>query len=115
MSQNITIEKDQYLIREGDESGSMYWLQNGQMVVLKRRNTEEVVLGHVYSGELVGELSFLDQEVRSASVKAISDCELVEIPAASYKKIFEGQPRWFQVLVKTLCERLRKANARIKV
>lgn len=115
MSQNITIEKDQYLIREGDESGSMYWLQNGQMVVLKRRNTEEVILGHIYSGELVGELSFLDQEVRSASVKAISDCELVEIPADSYKKIFEGQPKWFQTLVKTLCERLRKANSRIKV
>lgn len=115
MSQNITLEKDQYLVREGDESGSMYWLQSGQMVVLKRRNAEEIILGHIYSGELVGEISFLDQENRSASVKAISDCELTEIPADAYKKIFEHQPKWFQVLVKTLCERLRKSNARIKV
>ncbi len=115
MSKTIKIEKDTYLMREGEESNNMYWLQTGTMVVTRRRNTEEVILGHIYSGELVGELSFLDQEVRSASVKALSECELIEIPHEMYNKIFDGQPKWFQILVKTLCERLRKANARIKI
>ncbi|MFZ4714312.1 MAG: Crp/Fnr family transcriptional regulator [Bacteriovoracaceae bacterium] len=115
MTKNLKLEKDEFLLKEGEASSSLYWLQTGTMVATRKRNNEEVILGHIYSGELVGELSFLDEEPRSATVKALSECELIEIPHDTYHKIFEGQPKWFQILVKTLCERLRKANARIKV
>lgn len=115
MATKKKLEKDEYLMREGDQGHTMYWLQEGQLVVLKRRGLEEVVLGHIYSGELVGEMSFLDNEPRSASVKALSDCELIEIPQEAFDKIFQTQPAWFQGLVKTLTERLRRANARVRI
>lgn len=115
MATKKKLEKDEYLIREGENSHIMYWLQEGQLVVLKRRAVEEVVLGHIFSGELVGEMSFLDNEPRSASVKALTDCELIEIPREAFDKVFQTQPAWFQGLVKTLTERLRKANSKVKV
>ena len=115
MANKKKLEKDELLIREGENSHTMYWLQDGQLVVIKRRGTEEVVLGHIFAGELVGEMSFLDNEPRSASVKAITDCELIEIPREAFDKVFSTQPPWFQGLVKTLTDRLRKANARVKV
>jgi CRP-like cAMP-binding protein len=93
----------------------MYWVQNGQLVVTKKRGSEDVVLGHIYSGELVGEISFLDQESRSATVKAVTDCEVIQIPFENIDAIFKSQPKWLEILVKTLAERLRKANSRIKV
>jgi CRP-like cAMP-binding protein len=93
----------------------MYWLQKGQLVVTKRRLNEDVILGYIFEGELVGEISFLDDEVRSASVKAIVDSELIEIPQEAIDNIFKTQPKWLEILVKTLAERLRKANSRIKV
>jgi CRP/FNR family cyclic AMP-dependent transcriptional regulator len=74
-----------------------------------------VILGHVYEGELVGEISFLDKESRSATVKALTDCELIEIPQETIDNIFKTQPKWLEILVMTLAERLRKANARIKI
>jgi len=114
-AKTIKIDKDHILLKEGQESNSLYWLQTGTMVATRKKNGEDVVLGHIYSGELVGELSFLDESPRSATVKALSECEIIEIPHDAYHKIFDGQPRWFQILVKTLCERLRKANARIKI
>jgi CRP-like cAMP-binding protein len=114
-TKTIKIDKDHILIREGQESNSLYWLQSGTMVATRKKNGEDIILGHIYSGELVGELSFLDEAPRSATVKALAECELIEIPHDAYHKIFDGQPRWFQILVKTLCERLRKANARIKI
>jgi len=115
MASKKKIAKDEFLIHEGEVSHNMYWVQEGQLVVTKRRGMEDVVLGHIYSGELVGEMSFLDKEARSASVKAVTDCELIEIPREVFEKIFIGQPAWFQALVKTLTDRLRKANARVKV
>jgi len=115
MANKKSLEKDAYLVREGEHSHMMYYVQEGQLVVIKRRPTEDVVLGHIYAGELVGEMSFLDDGPRSASVKAITDCELIEIPREAFDKVFSSQPPWFQTLVKTLTDRLRKANARGKV
>jgi hypothetical protein len=37
------------------------------------------------------------------------------IPREVFDKVFVGQPTWFQGLVKTLTERLRKTNAKVKV
>ncbi len=115
MASKISIKANQQLIKEGDHSNSMYWVQQGQLVVTKKRLNEDVVLGHIFEGELVGELSFLDKESRSATVKALTDCELIEIPQETIDNIFKTQPKWLETLVITLAERLRKANARIKI
>lgn len=115
MATPVKLTPNQILLREGEVSNSMYWVQNGQLVVTKKRGNEDVVLGHIYSGELVGEISFLDEEPRSATVRAVSECDLIMIPKESIDGIFKSQPKWLEILVKTLAERLRKANARIKV
>lgn len=115
MANKISIKANQQLLREGEHSNSMYWVQQGQLVVTKKRLNEEVILGHIYEGELVGEISFLDKESRSATVKALTDCELLEIPQEMIDNVFKTQPKWMEILVMTLAERLRKANARIKI
>jgi CRP-like cAMP-binding protein len=115
MASLVKLSPNQILLNEGENSNSMYWVQTGQLIVTKRRGAEEVILGHIYSGELVGEISFLDQEPRSATVKAVTECELIEIPQDTIDGIYRTQPKWLEILVRTLAERLRKANARIKV
>lgn len=115
MGKQKQLKENEVLLREGEKSDSMYWVQKGQLIVSKRRQNEEVILGHIFEGELVGEISFLDQEARSATVKALNDCDLIEIPRETIEGIFKSQPKWLEILVMTLAERLRKANARIKV
>lgn len=115
MARTLHLSTNQILLHEGEASTSMYWVQQGQLVVTKKKAGEDVILGHINSGELVGEISFLDAEPRSASVKAITDVELIEIPQETIDKIFATQPKWLGILVRTLAERLRKANSRIKV
>lgn len=115
MTKLIKLKEDEIIIHEGSQSNSMYWVQAGQLVVVKKRGTEEVFLGHIQSGELVGEMSFLDGGYRSATVKALTDCDLIEIPKETIDAVFSSQPKWLEVLVKTLAERLRKTNARISV
>jgi CRP/FNR family cyclic AMP-dependent transcriptional regulator len=115
MANLVKLSSNEILIKEGENSNSMYWVQTGQLVVTKKRGAEEIILGHIHSGELVGEISFLDQEPRSATVKALTDCDLIEIPQETIDGVFKKEPKWLEILVKTLAERLRKANARIKV
>jgi len=115
MSDTKILKPQEYLVREGEESHDMYYLQSGTLAVVKRRGDGEQQIGTIYSGEIVGEMSFLDEEPRSASVKAISECTLTVIPRKKFEASMKQLPKWYQALVHTLLDRLRKANSRIKV
>ena len=111
----LELSAGDYLIREGEESNQMYYIQSGSLAVFKTKGGAEKQIGTIYSGELVGEMSFLDSEPRSASIKAISDSNLLVIPNDKFQSVFNAQPKWYRALVNTLLERLRKANSRIRV
>ena len=73
MSDLVEKSAGEYVMREGEESTTMYFVQSGSLAVYKRKGNVEQQIGTIYAGELVGEMSFLDKEPRCATVKAISD------------------------------------------
>ena len=115
MAETINLRPEEYLMREGEESHNMYYVQSGTLAVYKLKGGAEKQIGTIYSGELVGEMSFLDNAPRSASVKAIQECELVVVPREKFEKFLIEQPKWFTALLETLLDRLRRANTRIKI
>lgn len=115
MTESIKLIQNQYLVREGEESTEMYYLKEGTLAVYKRKGDAEVQIGIISAGELVGEMSFLDKNPRSASVRAMSECELVAIPLDKFESTMRSMPKWFSALLNTLVGRLRKANSRVKV
>lgn len=115
MSESIRLNPGEYLLREGEESTEMYYLQSGTLAVFKRKGDKEHQIGTIISGELVGEMSFLDKHPRSASVQAMTESVLVIIPSDKLDGTLAGLPKWFTALLHTLLDRLRKANARIKI
>ena len=80
MSEIIKLGPNEYLMREGEESTEMYYLQSGTLAVFKRKGDQEHQIGTIIAGELVGEMSFLDRHPRSASVKSMSFCFFVVVP-----------------------------------
>ncbi|MBC7712051.1 MAG: cyclic nucleotide-binding domain-containing protein [Rhizobacter sp.] len=114
-AESIKLNVGDYLLYEGEESTEMYYLQQGTLAVFKRKGEKEQQIGTIISGELVGEMSFLDKHPRSASVKAMTECTLVVVPHEKLEATLNGLPKWFTALLLTLLDRLRKANARIKI
>ena len=115
MAWPVTLQADKILLSEGEESHSMYLLQEGQLIVTRKDGDKEVTLGYINPGEIVGELSFLDQEPRSATVRAVKECKLAQIPLKTIDEIFKSQPPWLEAFIKTLAKRIRNADSRIKV
>ncbi len=109
------IPKGDYLITEGGgKNQEMFWVLSGKFIITKlNKQNQNVVIGEVNQGELVGELSFLDSLPRSASVKASEDCEVLVIPHKKFMDVLDDQPRWFRSLLTTLSHRLRDADQRI--
>ena len=112
--EKVLLKKGELLIKEGKYDNNLYWLQLGALQVLVERGEDQIVVGEVSEGELVGEMSFMDNKPRSATVMALRDCELIKIPVQNVDEIIEKQPKWFQILVRTSIERLRKTNAKVK-
>jgi CRP-like cAMP-binding protein len=114
----LEIKEGEVIINESEESHSMYWLKSGLLAVLKADSEHEgkfITLGNINPGELFGELSFLDEQPRSATVKALTDSIVIEIPKIKYADILKTQPKWMESMIKSLVERLRKTNNKVRI
>jgi CRP/FNR family cyclic AMP-dependent transcriptional regulator len=70
----------------------------------------EVVLSHLQAGDFFGEMALFGGEGRSASVTALSDCELVTIARADFLAVLARDFSLTRKILQTLSTRLRKAN-----
>lgn len=108
------LKKGELLFNEGDTSKSMYFVQGGVIRLFKKKGSGMIELGMIHKGEVIGEMGFLDGGPRSASAEAIHDTDLMEITNANLLEQLKGLPPWLMVLLKTVVNRLRTANNKIR-
>ncbi len=99
----------EYLVHEGEVGESVYILRQGKLRAFTRKGGQEITLGIVEPGEFVGEMAYIQGKARAASVEAITECELIEIPMGNLDQILLRKPAWSKALMATLSKRLRMA------
>ena len=104
------IKKGICIIEEGTASNEMYWVLKGSFITTIKSDNDDKFVGRINEGELIGEMSFLDNNPRSATVTSLEDSEVLVIPYKKFVHAVDGQPKWFQALMRTLSIRLRKSN-----
>lgn len=62
-----------YLIREGEIDSALFAVEDGHLEVVIVRNGEERVVASVGPGEVLGEVSFIDDSPRTVSVRAVEE------------------------------------------
>jgi CheY-like chemotaxis protein len=99
------------LISEGDRADFIYIVKKGQLRAFKSSpEGGTVTLGYIEVGEFVGEMAYINGVPRTASVEALSDCELIEVPIGTFEKVLYRRPSWSKALMLTLSKRLKQAN-----
>ena len=93
--------------KRGDDGDCLYLVTAGTVHV--RRG--ERLLAELGAGEVVGELSVLDRQPRSADVVAASALELVRIRAADFDRAVDRHPQLGRALLEVLAGRLRDAGS----
>ena len=105
------ISANQVLIGQGEAVSSLYFITQGEFAVTnpKQGNKE---IARLKSGEVVGEMSFIDSSPPSASVVAKQDSTVLAIPRedlADHLKDDTGfASRFYYALAVFLSDRLRK-------
>ena len=88
----------------------MYIITEGEVDILDGSGTALDTAG---PGSIVGELALIDDEPRSATVVARTDCRLVAVDRRRFEYMVQETPLFGIAVMKVLADRLRKTSARI--
>lgn len=98
------------LIKQGEKADFLYILKNGELEAFYEADGDRKIIGKIHVGEFVGEMAIIHNAPRSASIEAVTDCELIELPVGLVNRIIYTKPSWAKALMTTLSKRLLHAN-----
>ena len=103
----IRFEPGEVILQEGDPSETAFQLLSGQVEVYGTRKEQIVVLGHLQSGDYLGEMGLIDEQPRSASARAVTDVAAVELERWEFIRLVSEQPASAYRLISRLAQHLR--------
>ena len=109
--QRRKIARDAVLMYEGDPGDRVIVLLAGRVkVTTTGEDGQETLLSIRGPGEILGELSFLDDQPRFSTVTTLEPVEILAIAAAVFGRYPEERPRVALVILRTLSARFRGAS-----
>ncbi len=67
--------KGEVLIREGERGECAYIIESGEVEILVQRDGQLIQIGTRGPGSLLGEMAIIDDKPRTATVRALEDCD----------------------------------------
>ena len=103
----------QVLFKQGDKSRDLYFVKEGEieLSVKNEDSQSEAVVATIGSRSVLGSMSFLEGEPRSATATVKTEATMVRINDGQREKLLKTIPSWLQVLIKDLSSNLRRINA----
>jgi EAL domain-containing protein (putative c-di-GMP-specific phosphodiesterase class I) len=100
----------QVIFKSGDAGDCAYLIEEGEVEVLVVKQGGEHRIRSIGKGELFGEVSLIDYEPRTATVRAIERTVLVPIPRKVMEQLLEKSDPVLRHLLLVILERFRRRN-----
>ncbi len=113
-TRSVSIAANDWFFREGDQAHALYVLESGCVAVLKRWQGRDHLLHNLAAGDCFGEMALMDPHPRCASVRAVQDCDAIELSSANLYRLFEHDAEQFALIQmnigREVCRRLRATD-----
>jgi len=105
--QSRTFPEGSLVCREGEGGDSLFVISRGEVSITKQMpEGREVRVRNLRDGDFFGEFGFFIDQKRHATVRAITECEILEISRHALNKMIEIHPRLNEVLQNLFRERI---------
>lgn len=105
------LRSGEVLFRKGAEGTQLYGVLRGRLrISAAGEDGREMVFGFSEPGEVIGEIAILDSNPRSATVTALSECELLTLDRRDLLPFLERHPMVAIHLARVLAGRLRRLS-----
>lgn len=106
-----TLKAGDALFKKGDPADQMYVVKTGQFQI----GDGNAVLETVGPGGMFGEMALIEREPRSATVKALTDGEVIAVDQKQFLRMVQVTPYFAIRVMVVLSARLRAMNKRVTV
>ena len=111
----VSLEPGDTVLHQGEEGGALYIIKSGKLTVRAESPTgEEITLATLSPHQFFGEVSFLTGVVRTATVVALEECELLKLGENKLRRIVEHDLSLMEVLKKYHLDRVMATTETLK-
>ena len=117
IAERVTYVAGEELFREGEAGDGLYLVVAGEVDVVKRTPGGERSLARLGAGGVLGEMSLLTEDTRSATGRALVDTQVIRLSAPAFRALLrEGAPGALKVvagIAEVLARRVAVMNAKV--
>ena len=107
-------KKGEILIREGEKGESAYVIESGNVEILIQRDAALIQIGTRGPGSIIGEMAMIDDRPRTATIRAIEDCNVMEISRDDFARRVDAADPILKMVMHVIMTRYRDMISRSK-
>lgn len=115
ISEVLEFEGGEPIMAERDKAQDIMIVTEGRVRVETREGDQ---IDELRQGDMIGEISFLDGQSRTATVSAIGRAKVLQIPAERLRELMKKSPSLEVVILRNvalaLCKRLRGSSQQVE-
>ena len=109
----VALAPQQLFFDEGERGESFHVLLAGSVSVDKKLEQRWVPLAKLRPGDTFGEMSLVDEPVRSTRVKALEACVALQFQAQKLRDLHEEMAMVYRNVARILARRLKASNVEV--
>ncbi len=114
MIEEVRLPASEELFAEGSIGDRAYVIKEGQLEIVKISGNREVLLAVRGAGEVIGEMSLVEEAPRMAAVRARGPTVLLAIGHAQFEQLLNHSPSAARALLHTVISRWRATEAMLR-
>jgi CRP/FNR family cyclic AMP-dependent transcriptional regulator len=112
------VSENSIVIKEGTPGDEMFIIESGRVEVLLTRGEVVLLLSELGESSFFGEVAFLTDKPRSATVKAKTDCRLLVLKKQDFMEIVNENPKvaakFLLAISENLCSQIITSNVNLE-
>ena len=104
---------DTHIVEEGKPGLGLFIITSGKAEVYRGLGNDRQLLNILESGSILGEMSLIDNQPRSASVVTVEPTECLLITRDSFHTLVQKQPQTAWCIAQVLAERFRRIDSKL--
>jgi len=105
-------QSGEVIFRRGEPGDHAYFIERGAVDVIIEKDGADFVVAQLGPGEIIGEMSMIDDAPRSADVVATADTELIVIQRSRFIKPLTSADPMMNLILRIVLTRFRSAQNR---
>jgi len=109
----VTVAAGELVIRQGDEPGPMYIVEQGRLRTFAEEDGRRRYIGYLRKGDFFGEMSVFKGTRRTASVEAVVPCSLLVLPPETFERLLANYPDFKSQIAERIAQYDYRTVARV--